>query len=121
MENFTTGKNYQGSNITTLEEAGYEDGSKFATFRQVVKDWNLTGKELKGAKSCATLIKIVEKEVIDPVTGEKSKKKVPSYFNVFEKNELLEVVMANGVLPTDYMVGLTKTKEGNGRPLVFTK
>jgi hypothetical protein len=101
MENFTTGKNYQGGNITTLEDAGYPDGSQFATFNQTKKFWNLSGKELKGAKSCATLIKIVEKEIVDPETGEKTKKKVPSYFNVFEKNELIAVMESNGTQMTD--------------------
>jgi len=116
MNNFTTNLEYTGCNITTLMEAGYDDANEFATFRQVVADWNLTGKELKGAKACARLMTIVLKKDKKGV-----EKKVPKYFNVFEKNELLTIVMANGVLPTDYMVGLTKTKEGNGRPLNLGK
>lgn len=90
MINFTTNQKYQGSNIEALSGLG----SEFCTFRQAIKFFDLNGKELKGAKSCARLVKIVEKEVVDKITKKKEKKKVPMYFNVFEKNHL-ETVIAN--------------------------
>ena len=95
MINFTTGNEYQGSNITTLLEAGFDLDSEFATFKQAVKFYNLTGKELRGAKNCATLMKIVEKKVKDKLTGELKKKKVPSTFVVFERSHLEAIIKQN--------------------------
>tara|TARA_R110000824_G_scaffold148251_1_gene317917 strand:+ start:341 stop:631 length:291 start_codon:yes stop_codon:yes gene_type:complete len=92
MINFTTKKEYQGTNIDQLMGLGTE----FCTFRQAVDYYKLTGKELKGAKACARLMKLIEKEVFDKILNKKSKKKVPVYFNVFEKNHLLSVLTQNG-------------------------
>ena len=92
MINFTTKQPYQGSNIDELDGLGNE----FCTFRQAVQYFNLTGKELAGAKSCARLMKVVEKEVFNKLTNKKEKKKVPFYFNVFEKNHLIETMKKNG-------------------------
>jgi hypothetical protein len=89
MINFTTQREYQGSNVDALDGLGDE----FCTFRQAVRYFNLSGKELKGAKSCARLMKIIEKDVI--VKGKKEKKKVPTYFNVFEKGHLMQVIESN--------------------------
>ena len=44
MINFTTGKEYQGTNFDQLLGKGRE----FCTFKQAVNYYNLTGKELKG-------------------------------------------------------------------------
>ena len=95
MINFTTGKEYQGSNIDELDGLGHE----FCTFKQAVNYYNLTGKELKGAKSCATLMTVVEKEIINKITNKKEKKKVPYYFQVFEKNHLIKTMLSNGHAP----------------------
>tara|TARA_R110002124_G_scaffold280925_1_gene454695 strand:+ start:305 stop:598 length:294 start_codon:yes stop_codon:yes gene_type:complete len=93
MLNFTTNKNYQGSNLTALSGLG----SEFCTFKQAVDFFKLTGKELKGAKASARLIKIVEKLQYNKVTKKKEKKKVPVYFNVFEKNHLVSVIQKNKI------------------------
>ena len=95
MLNFTTQKEYQGSNIDQLTGLGTE----FCTFNQAVDYYNITGKELKGAKSCARLMKIVDREVYNKVSGKKEKKKVPFYFNVFEKNHLIKTMISNGHSP----------------------
>ena len=95
MLNFTTQKEYQGSNIDLLNGLGAE----FCTFNQAVDYYNITGKELKGAKSCARLMKIVDREVYNKVSGKKEKKKVPFYFNVFEKNHLIKTMLSNGHAP----------------------
>ena len=42
-------------------------------------------------------MKIVEREVFDKIAKKKSKKKVPVYFNVFEKNHLISVLTENGI------------------------
>jgi len=91
MLNFTTNKNYQGSNLVALSGLGLE----FCTFKQAVDFFKLTGKELKGAKASARLIKIVEKLQYNKVSKKKEKKKVPVYFNVFEKNHLVSVIQKN--------------------------
>ena len=96
MINFTTNKEYQGSNIEELYNAGFDDGAQFCTFNQAKKFYNLNGKELKGAKSCARLMKIVEKKVINKTTNKEEKKKVPNYFNVFERNHLENTIKSNG-------------------------
>ena len=93
MINFTTQKEYQGTNFDQLLGLGTE----FCTFLQAVDYFKLTGKELKGAKSCARLIKIVEREVFDKISKKKTKKLVPIYFNVFEKNHLISVLSENGI------------------------
>tara|TARA_R110002012_G_scaffold246665_1_gene422325 strand:+ start:289 stop:672 length:384 start_codon:yes stop_codon:yes gene_type:complete len=93
--NFTTQKEYQGSNIDQLTGLGTE----FCTFNQAVDYYNITGKELKGAKSCARLMKIVDREVYNKLSGKKEKKKVPFYFNVFEKNHLIKTMLSNGHAP----------------------
>ena len=95
MINFTTGKEYQGTNFDQLLGKGRE----FCTFKQAVNYYNLTGKELKGAQSCARLMKIVEKEVFCKITNKKIKKMVPNYFNVFEKNHLIKTMLSNGHAP----------------------
>ena len=56
MLNFTTNKNYQGSNLTALSGLQYNKVSK-----------------------------------------KKEKKKVPVYFNVFEKNHLVSVIQKNKI------------------------
>jgi|TARA_R110000868_G_scaffold266059_1_gene524954 hypothetical protein len=92
MINFTTNLEYTGCNITTLMEAGYDDSNEFATFNQVRKAWNLSGKELKGAKAAARLMTIVLKK-----DKEGKEKKVPKYFSVFELSELREIVAHNNI------------------------
>jgi|TARA_R100000655_G_scaffold22069_1_gene44871 hypothetical protein len=91
MLNFTTKKEYTGQNIETLDGLG----SEFCTFNQAKKHFDIEGKLLKGAKSCARLVKVVEKEVINK-DGSKEKKKVPFYFSVFEKNHLIKTIKSNG-------------------------
>ena len=92
MINFTTQAEYQGTNFDQL----LGKGTEFCTFRQAVNYFNITGKELKGAKSCARLMKIVDKEIFCKITNKKIKKMVPYYFNVFEKNHLIETMKSNG-------------------------
>ena len=90
MNNFITNVEYTGCNITTLIDAGFNEGDQFATFNQVRKAWNLSGKQLKGAKAVARLMTIVTKK-----DKEGKEKKVPKYFSVFELSELRAVVRKN--------------------------
>jgi len=97
MINFTTQTEYQGSNVAELLAEGFPMGSEFCTFKQAVQYYNLTGKELAGAKSCATLRKLVTKDEIKD--GKKIKKQVMRAFRVFEKNHLIETMLKNGHAP----------------------
>jgi hypothetical protein len=97
MINFTTQTEYQGSNIAELISEGFKMGSEFCTFRQAVEYYNLTGKELAGAKSCATLRKLVTKKEIKD--GKQIKKQVMVPFRVFEKNHLIQTMLKNGHAP----------------------
>ena len=90
MNNFITNVEYTGCNITTLIDAGFNEGDQFATFNQVRKAWNLSGKQLKGAKAVAKSMTIVIKK-----DKEGKEKKVPKYFSVFELSELRAVVRKN--------------------------
>ena len=90
MINFITNVEYTGCNIATLMEAGFNEGDEFATFNQVRKAWNLSGKELKGAKAVARLMTIVLKK-----DKEGKEKKVPKYFSVFERTDLEKVIASN--------------------------
>ena len=121
MNNFTTNQEYTGGNITTLEDAGFDETNEFATFKQAVKFFHLTGKELKGAKSVARLMKIVIKKQINKKTGQLEDKKVPITFAVFEKRELLNVMISNNFLPTDFHMGLTKDTLGDCSPMNLNK
>ena len=91
FKNFTTNKEYQGSNIQKL--AGL--GSEFCTFNQARKLYKISGKELKGAKKSARLMKVVTKKEFDKLTKKLEEKKVPFYFNVFERKHLEEVIKSN--------------------------
>ena len=78
--NEVSGHEYQGINVSTLMSEGFEDGDTFITFKQAIKLPNMSGKKMKGLKKAATLMIIKERE--DKETGEK--KRVPSYFSVFD-------------------------------------
>ena len=97
MRNFISNAEYQGSNIEELINAGFEEGSEFWTFKQAITFYNLTGKELKGSKGCARLMKIVTKKVINKITKKEEPKKVPTYFTVFERSHIESILTANGV------------------------
>ena len=46
MLNFTTNRNYTGSNVDMLVSCGYDEGDKFAGFHQGKKFFGVTGKDL---------------------------------------------------------------------------
>ena len=89
--NFTTKQPYSGNNIDLLMGLGTE----FCTFIQARKFFKLSGKELKGAKSCARLKKIVKKKELNKKTKKWEEKLVPVPFNVFERKHLEDVIRKN--------------------------
>jgi len=88
MKNYITQNDYSGANIDILSEAGFNEDDSFVTFKQALKIKGVTGKTLKGLKSCATLFFFKEEE--DKKTGEKVL--IKKYFNVFDVKPILERV-----------------------------
>lgn len=83
MKNGITGREYTGVNAVTLEQVGVE---AVVTFKQAMKV--VSGKKLKGIKSCATLVRFDKNEtVIDDETGQEKPK--PIFFSVFDYAEVL--------------------------------
>lgn len=91
MENYLTKREYTGSNVDTLLEAGYQEGDAFVTFKQALKIDGITGRDLKGIKKAATLFFF--KEVEDKETGEKVKER--KYFSVFDIKDVFATVELN--------------------------
>jgi len=88
MINAVTGKPYSGNNQAELQSLGFED-PRFMTYKQALSIGRVVS---KGQKSCARLIKIVEKEVFNKKTQRKEKKKVPVPFSVFNFSQTEEFV-----------------------------
>ena len=87
MINYVTGHEYSGKNYNTLVAAGYEDGSEFVTFKQAIKLPGLSGKQLKGIKKAASLVRFSRTEKELDETGKMVAK--PIYFSVFDLKEVL--------------------------------
>lgn len=85
MMNYVTGYEYSGVNAATLAAVGVD---AVVTFKQAVKELGVSGKKLKGLKSCATLIRFSKKEKIENEEGKTVPK--PIYFSVFDANEVLK-------------------------------
>ena len=83
--NYVTGYEYSGVNAATLAAVGVDS---VVTFKQAVKELGVSGKKLKGLKSCATLIRFSKKEKIENEEGKTVPK--PIYFSVFDANEVLK-------------------------------
>ena len=88
MINYVTGYEYSGRNYDALCALGYDEGDAFVTFKQAIKLDGISGKQLKGIKKAATLVRFskTEKE-IDPETGKERPK--PIYFSVFDVKDVL--------------------------------
>lgn len=87
MINFVTGYEYSGKNATTLEALGFEDGDAFVTFKQAIKLPGISGKQLKGIKKAASLVRYSKTEKEQDESGKMVAK--PIYFSVFDIKEVL--------------------------------
>ena len=87
MMNAVTGTEYSGKNVDTLLAAGYDEGDLFVTFKQAIKLEGLSGKQLKGIKKAATLVRYSRTEKEQDEKGKMVAK--PIYFSVFDLNEVL--------------------------------
>ena len=87
MFNHVTGHEYTGKNFTTLCMAGFEEGSEFVTFKQAIKLDGISGKDLKGIKKDATLVRFSSTERVEDENGKMTAK--PVYFSVFSLDDVL--------------------------------
>ncbi len=85
MMNFVTGYEYTGNNAGILATVGVD---AVVTFKQAVKDLGVSGKKLKGLKSCATLVRFSKNQTEENEEGKTVPK--PIYFSVFDASEVLK-------------------------------
>ena len=84
MRNFITGYEYNGANAEILEAAGV---SEVCTFKQALSIDGISGKDLKGIKACASLMRFKKDETEEDENGRPKSK--PIFFSVFNKEEVM--------------------------------
>ncbi len=87
MINAVTGTEYSGRNAETLMAAGYDEGDLFVTFKQAIKLDGLSGKQMKGIKKAATLVRFSKNQTEEDENGKTRLK--PIYFSVFDYNDVM--------------------------------
>ena len=87
MINYVTGNEYSGSNANTLMALGFGEGDAFVTFKQAIKLDGISGKQLKGIKKAATLVRFSRTERVEDENGKMTAK--PVYFSVFSLDDVL--------------------------------
>jgi antirestriction protein ArdC len=87
MINYVTGYEYSGKNATTLGALGFDEDDAFVTFKQAIKLEGISGKQLKGIKKAASLVRYSKTEKEQDETGKLVAK--PIYFSVFDVKEVL--------------------------------
>ena len=88
MINYVTGYEYSGKNAATLIQLGYDENDAFVTFKQAIKLDGISGKNLKGIKKAATLVRYSKTEKEMDENGKMVSK--PIYFSVFDVKEVLK-------------------------------
>ena len=84
MKNAITGNYYTGTNEEILAEAGVEE---VVTFKQALKVDGISGKDLKGIKKAATLIRFDTKNVEEDEDGNTRPR--PIFFAVFDYQDVI--------------------------------
>ena len=87
MKNAITGFEYTGQNFNTLDTLGYDENDSFVTFKQAIKIDGISGKQLKGIKKAATLVRFSKTEKEQDENGKMVSK--PIYFSVFDYKEVM--------------------------------
>ena len=87
MINYVTGYEYTGKNFETLCGLGFDEGDAFVTFKQAIKLDGISGKNLKGLKKAATLVRYSRTEKEQDENGKMVAK--PIYFSVFNIKDVL--------------------------------
>ena len=84
MKNFISGYEYTGANAEILSAVGV---SEVCTFKQALSIDGISGKDLKGIKSCASLMRFKKDEVEQDENSVDRPK--PIFFAVFDKEDIL--------------------------------
>ena len=84
MRNFVTGYEYSGINAETLEEVG---STEVCTFKQALSIDGISGKDLKGIKSVASLMRFKKDDEEEDENGRPKAR--PIFFAVFDKEDVL--------------------------------
>ena len=87
MKNAITGIEYTGQNFNTLDTLGYDENDSFVTFKQAIKIDGISGKQLKGIKKAATLVRFSKTEKEQDENGKMVSK--PIYFSVFDFKDVM--------------------------------
>ena len=87
MKNAITGNEYTGKNFDTLAGLGYDENDSFVTFKQAIKIDGISGKQLKGIKKAASLVRYSKTEKEADENGKLVAK--PIYFSVFDYKEVM--------------------------------
>ena len=88
MKNAITGNEYTGKNFDTLDALGYDENDSFVTFKQAIKIDGISGKQLKGIKKAASLVRYSKTEKEADENGKLVAK--PIYFSVFDYKEVIK-------------------------------
>ena len=87
MKNAITGFEYTGQNFNTLDALGYDENDSFVTFKQAIKIDGISGKQLKGIKKAATLVRFSKTEKEQDENGKMVSKQI--YFSVFDIKDVM--------------------------------
>ena len=87
MKNAITGNEYTGKNFDTLDALGYDENDSFVTFKQAIKIDGISGKQLKGIKKAASLVRYSKTEKEADENGKLVAK--PIYFSVFDYKDVM--------------------------------
>ena len=82
--NYVTKREYTGVNAATLNAIGVD---AVVTFKQATRDLGIPGKNLKGIKSVASLVRFSKTEKVEDEKGRQVAK--PIYFSVFDAKQVL--------------------------------
>jgi antirestriction protein ArdC len=86
MINYVTNVEYTGNNAIELSESGFSD-PRFLTFNQARK----VGLKIKKGSKGIRLVRVVNVDKLNKMTGKLEKKKAPKYFTVFNISQTEEV------------------------------
>lgn len=86
MINFKTKKAYSGQNIDILAGSGFAN-QFWMTYRQAQE----MGYQVRKGSEGTRLMKVIEKEVKNKLTGKLEKKKLPKYFTVFNMDQMEKI------------------------------
>lgn len=103
MINFKTKNAYTGQNVDILASTDF--GSVYwMTYKQAQE----MGYQVRKGSEGTRLMKVIEKEVKNKITGKLEKKKLPKYFTVFNMDQMDKIEQDDNAAEYDLAVELMK-------------